>query len=445
MLVATGIDARLRRGGHPLKREIEAMRERYLKKSTSFLVYLLLSTITSLESPFTLCTYSCNFKPKMDSIVFYQPLTGITKRNLKDAAKIHGSPLPQDKTEEDSGRYFGHFAATNDSRYQISDGSSSSDNLLSGVKTPEIQTGQSEDCSSSMRKHPRKHPLRSIENSELSRGLRAVSNNYAFGTNRDTAIMLSDCDSDVNNPRASSGCQNSYSLRVSRHGRRGISTDDSLEPASGEVPRSVPSSPGQRIGSRRNVSTHKTSPRVTDQQNENNHGNRDKAATSVFRSTSNDLFGILPGSPTEVATDNSIANGDDREASESRVHEDIQDQNTLEKETTSKSILMRMTSNDEEYDLHPGRQGPDFVSRLPKEQRNQYAPLGSRQETLQKKRTRAESEDGLDPKRIRSYLEQRDSIPTSRYPAAVDPEDCQYLVDRLLEKRTRKHSKKSVT
>lgn len=156
--------------------------------------------------------------------------------------------------------------------------------------------------------------------------------------------MLSDCDSDDNDPRARSGCQNSYGLRASRYGRREISTDDSLEPASGEVQRSVPSSPGHRNGSRRNASTHKTSLRVTDQQNDDNYGNRDKAATSVFRSTSNDLFENLPGSPTEVATNNSIANGDDREASESRVREDIQDQNMPEKETTSKSIPTEITS-----------------------------------------------------------------------------------------------------
>lgn len=108
--------------------------------------------------------------------------------------------------------------------------------------------------------------------------------------------------------------------------------------------RSVPSSPGYRNSSRRNISTHKTSPRVTDQQNNYNHGNRDKAATSVFRSTSNDLFEILPGSPTEVATNNSIVNRDNREALESRVYKDIQDQNMPEKETTSKSILIKITS-----------------------------------------------------------------------------------------------------
>lgn len=70
----------------------------------------------------------------MDSIIFYQPPTGITKQNLKgkyrdiprdvissakhnaygrtisiDAAKIHGLPLPQDKTEEDSRRYPSEF------------------------------------------------------------------------------------------------------------------------------------------------------------------------------------------------------------------------------------------------------------------------------------------------------------------------------------------------
>lgn len=90
-------------------------------------------------------------------------------------------------------------------------------------------------------------------------------------------------------------------------------------------------------------------------------------------------------------------------------------------------------------------QGTDFVNRLPNEQRNQYAPLGSRQGTLQKKRTRAASEDGLDHKRKCSRLEQGVSIPTSRHPPPVDSGDCQYLVERLLEKRTRRLHKKSVT
>lgn len=217
-----------------------------------------------------------------------------------DAAKIHGLPLPQDRNKGHSERRAGYSAAMNASRRQVSNDGSSSDDLLSRVKKHEIQTGQSEGFSSSMKKQSRNHPLRTPQNLELSRSLRTTRNNSAISTNRDLVIVSSDCDSDENNPRASFGCQNDHSSGGSRQVLPTMNTDDFLEPVSFAAQRNVPCSPDHHKGSHKNTSMPESSPQVTEQQNDGIHGNHGEDPPLVFGSSSGDILRIFLEAPQKL-------------------------------------------------------------------------------------------------------------------------------------------------